>query len=220
MKGFKLNFKEQQIFGGIEDGITSLLISNKDRLYIHFGSLTSNGITFFTWYSADLHIGDTFTIQFLNITKTTVPQDTITNNLAKRRSEIELDLYRRLKQELTGGDSFPSKDKPCKEGLNIYYNKKKLEVAIEDDGMIFFNLSSHYTGDRMDIRGINYIKHERYIWRSSSLMLGDKIKIEIAEIDKPSTPIEITKDEMIIPSETKQAVFKELEKKLKRKGLI
>jgi hypothetical protein len=104
-------------------------------------------------------------------------------------------------------------------GLKIYHNNKKLEVAIKD-GMLFFNLFSYHGGNELNICGTNYIKHEKYIWKSSSIALGDKIKIEVAEINEPSAPTKIIKDKAIVQPKTKQEILRELEEKLKREGLI
>lgn len=100
MKGFVLNIGEKTVCGAIDNGITSVLISNKEGPFrLYFGSMDNKNISYI-WYVADLQLGDSFAITYEEVEHTSEPQ-----RIGDGRNTPEDDLrllesYHKLKQEL------------------------------------------------------------------------------------------------------------------------
>lgn len=100
MKGFTLKKGGNIISGAIEEGITSIILSNKDGVFrLHFGSLDKTGMQACTWYASDLELGDTLQICYTDVVNTSEPQEVLDYN-SLDHDKVELDYYYRLKREL------------------------------------------------------------------------------------------------------------------------
>lgn len=102
MNGFKLKINKEQVCGAIENGITSITVTNKEGKYrLHFGSLSSDGNTSYTWYASDLEMGDTLDIYFGDIIDSPIPVEIRNYDRPEQeRQKEDLEIYYRLKQEL------------------------------------------------------------------------------------------------------------------------
>lgn len=100
MRGFILKTGGKVILGGLDSGITSVLISNKEGPYrLCFGSMDDKNLSY-TWYAADLEQGESFIITYDEIEHVSEPQ-----RIGDGRNTHEDDLrllesYHKLKQEL------------------------------------------------------------------------------------------------------------------------
>lgn len=100
MKGFTLQKGNNIISGAIEEGITSIILTNKDGVFrLHFGSMDKTGMHAYTWYASDLELGDTLQICYTNIVNISEPQSILDYN-SLDHDKIELEYYHRLKKEL------------------------------------------------------------------------------------------------------------------------
>lgn len=105
-------------------------------------------------------------------------------------------------------------------GFEIQHNGKITKVAIKD-GKFYFIIDSYAAGDFMDIGGIDYEEHKKLTWCFlHPIQIGDKFDIRIVDIEDPSLPLEVKKDESIRRPPSKLELFRELEDELKKKGLI
>ena len=100
MKGFVLNTGNEIISGGLNNGGTNVLISNKEGLYrLNFGGVDDNGV-FYTWYNANLEIGNSFTLWYDEIADISPARKFLNNMNTAEDDKHALELYHKLKQEL------------------------------------------------------------------------------------------------------------------------
>jgi|CZCB01.1.fsa_nt_gi hypothetical protein len=105
-------------------------------------------------------------------------------------------------------------------GFKIYYRQETIKAAVSE-GMITFNLFNDKQNSRLYIGAIDYAENRRIEWHDfSEIEIGDKFEIEVSEIDTPSTPAKIVEDMKIERPKNKLEIFRELENKLKQKGLL
>lgn len=104
MKGFILKAADKVISGGLNSGITDVLISNKEFYYrLNFGGMDDANVSY-TWYSEEVQPGDIFTLRYEEISETSPAikvrdccQDYVSTNEDDREA---LEQYYRLKKEL------------------------------------------------------------------------------------------------------------------------
>ncbi|WP_320167775.1 hypothetical protein [Mangrovibacterium marinum] len=100
MKGFTLRKDNNIISGAIKEGITSIILTNKDGVFrLTFGSMDKTGMHAYTWYASDLEVGDTLQICYTDIVNISEPQVILDYN-SLDHDKLELDYYHRLKKEL------------------------------------------------------------------------------------------------------------------------
>jgi hypothetical protein len=105
-------------------------------------------------------------------------------------------------------------------GFEIQYRQEITKAAVPD-GAITLNLFSNNGNSRLYIGAIDYAENRRIEWHDFSLMeIGDIFEIKVSEIDTPSTPAKIVGDRKIERTKNKLEIFRELENKLKQKGLL
>lgn len=101
MKGFKLSIKGKQISGAIENGITGITItSEKGQCRVFMNSLNETGLLSYTWYSADLEIGDSLSISFEDITDVSEVQETVDHSNPDEIDKQLLKSYYKWREEL------------------------------------------------------------------------------------------------------------------------
>ncbi len=100
MKGFTLKKDNIIISGAIDEGITSIILTNKDGVFrLHFGRMDKTGMHSYTWYASDLELGDLLQICYTDIITISEPQ-VILDYSSLDHDKLELDYYYRLKREL------------------------------------------------------------------------------------------------------------------------
>lgn len=104
MKGFILKTPHKIISGGLDSGITDVLISNKEFYYkLHFGGLDDTNISY-TWHSVEVQPGDIFTISYQEINHPSpvikIRDYSKSNSPTNEDNRDTLAWYYRLKQEL------------------------------------------------------------------------------------------------------------------------
>ena len=102
MKGFKLQMNGECISGAIDNGITSILVSNKEGKYrVVFSSMDNTGMFSYTWYSSGMEIGDHLSISFEDIIHVSEVKETRDYNITLEESQKrDLETYYKLKAEL------------------------------------------------------------------------------------------------------------------------
>lgn len=101
MKIVNLQLNDKVFRGGIEVGITSILISFKKPQYsLTFGSLDDTGMKATTWMSSDIEIGDKLIISFDDATEVSNPIDTVDYNDISKIDDFRLKSYYQLRDEL------------------------------------------------------------------------------------------------------------------------
>ena len=110
MNSYTLQKDDNIISGAIKEGITSILLTNKDGVFrLHFGSLDKTGMHAYTWYASDLKIGDIFQICYTDVTNISEPQEFLDYN-SSDHDKLELDHYHRLKKELMEEGLLPNEN--------------------------------------------------------------------------------------------------------------
>lgn len=105
-------------------------------------------------------------------------------------------------------------------GFKIHYRNKRIRAAVPD-GDITINLFNNNGNSRLNIGAIDYAENRRIEWQVFSLIeIGDILEIKVSEIYTPSTPAKIVKDRKIERPKNRLEIFRELENKLKQKGLL
>ena len=100
MKGFVLNTGNESLSGGLENGITNVHISNKEGLYrLIFGGMDDDGV-FYTWYRANLELGDSFSLCYDEIVSVSSAKKSLDNRNTAEDDQYALESYHKLKQEL------------------------------------------------------------------------------------------------------------------------
>ncbi|MDR0604401.1 MAG: hypothetical protein LBG80_08890 [Bacteroidales bacterium] len=102
MKGFTLCVNEELIYGAIDEGITSVIVTCKEgQFHVYLGSLDKSGMLSYTWYAADMRTGDCLNICYEDITSVSEARETRDYNKSQEEPLKEsLELYRKLKKEL------------------------------------------------------------------------------------------------------------------------
>ena len=99
-RGFILQNGDEIVSGAIDEGITSIILTNKDGVFrLHFGSMDKTGMHSYTWYASDLELGDTLQICYTDVINISEPQEIMDYN-SLDHDKLELDYYHRLKKEL------------------------------------------------------------------------------------------------------------------------
>jgi hypothetical protein len=103
MKGFILCVDEECISGAVDEGITGIIVTYRDnQCRVHFSSLNKDGMQACIWYTADMKEDDCLNICFENITSVSETKKIIDyNKLPEESMKENLELYRKLKKELT-----------------------------------------------------------------------------------------------------------------------
>jgi hypothetical protein len=103
MQGFTLRVNNKCISGAIDEGITGVIVTNKEgRYHVCFSSLDKSGMLSYTWYAADMEEGDCLNICFEDIISVSEAQETRDYNKSRKEFQKEsLELYWKLKKELT-----------------------------------------------------------------------------------------------------------------------
>ena len=100
MKGFVLNTGNRTISGGLENGIAGVLITNKEGLYrLNFGGMDNDGVSY-TWYTANLEPGDSFTLCYDEIVDVSPAKKSLNNINTDEDDKRALESYYKLKAEL------------------------------------------------------------------------------------------------------------------------
>lgn len=100
MKGFTLRKDNNIISGTIKEGITSIILTNKDGMFrLTFGSMDKTGMHSYTWYASDLKLVGTLQICYTDVINISEPQE-VTDYNSMDHDKIELYSYYRLKREL------------------------------------------------------------------------------------------------------------------------
>jgi hypothetical protein len=100
MKGFILKTGSEIISAGLDNGLTDMLISNKEFYYLlKLGGLDAANISHI-WYNTELQLGDSFSITYDKIERISTPIR-IGNDLNTPEDDrVLLKSYYKLKQEL------------------------------------------------------------------------------------------------------------------------
>ena len=105
-------------------------------------------------------------------------------------------------------------------GFQIQYKDKVSNVAAPD-GMVTINIFQIKDDVRMNVQSSDYEKLSRNIWYDSlPIEFGDKINIQVKDLEQLSTPESIVEDAKIKRPKTKLEIFREVEDRLKKKGLL
>jgi len=100
MKGIILNTGNETIYGSLNNGIFGVLISNKDGIYkLNFGG-QDDDVTIYTWYKADLKLGDSFSLCYDEIVDVSSVIKIQKDKYVAEIDKLALDSYHKLKQEL------------------------------------------------------------------------------------------------------------------------
>ena len=96
MKGFELSRSGSVIHSALENGVTSVLISNKEGYCsIYIGGTDAAGVSY-TWASAKLESGDVIEVRYKDI-ETSQVSNIMDDDF---RNQVLLDTYQCLKKEL------------------------------------------------------------------------------------------------------------------------
>lgn len=105
-------------------------------------------------------------------------------------------------------------------GFQIHYKDEVSNVAVPD-GIITINIFQKIEEARLDVQSVDYSSSNRNIWYNSfPIEIGDVINIQVKEINEPSAPDMTIKGVKIKRPKAKLEIFREIEDKLKRKGLL
>ena len=101
MKGFELNINDNIISGGIENGLTGIVIScRENKCQLDFSSLDHTGMISSIWYSSILKLGDKIMIKAVEINHASAPAEIRDYKDKELMNKIDLDSYYRMRKEL------------------------------------------------------------------------------------------------------------------------
>lgn len=104
-------------------------------------------------------------------------------------------------------------------GFEIIHDGIKKRVAV-NDGLLTIHLFDNKGDCRIYTDAIDYEFSQRCIWYNwEKISLGDDFLMKFVEIDKPSIPF-CKEDIEVVKPITKMEIFRTLEAKLKKEGLI
>ena len=105
-------------------------------------------------------------------------------------------------------------------GFKIQTKEKIEKVAIKN-GMLTINIFTKKDSNCLYIGGVDYIEKKNYVWADFiPISLGDKLSIELSEIDETSVPSKVTINNNIESPTTKLENFRNLESYLKKEGVL
>lgn len=105
-------------------------------------------------------------------------------------------------------------------GFEIEFNQEKKKVGIKN-GMLTIHIFDNNGDARMYIGGVDYKRYKEFVWYNwIPIKLGDKISTKLTELVQSSEPYQETENQKIIRPKTKLEIFREMEDRLKRKGLL
>lgn len=102
MKGYQVLINNsQKISGGIHEGSTMVLITFRDGLFrVNFSSIDQTGMIAYTWYVADLKLGDKLDITYQEIIEDINPAQVVDYNNQEEMDRMALEGYYKMKAEL------------------------------------------------------------------------------------------------------------------------
>lgn len=104
-------------------------------------------------------------------------------------------------------------------GFEIIHDGNKIIVAV-NDGLLTIHLFDNKGDCRIYTDAIDYEFSQRSIWHNwKKISLGDDFLMKFVEIDEPSIPF-CKEDIEVVKPITKMEIFRTLEAKLKKEGLI
>ncbi|WP_320167774.1 hypothetical protein [Mangrovibacterium marinum] len=105
-------------------------------------------------------------------------------------------------------------------GFQIQYKDKVSNVVVVD-GIITINIFCKMEEAYMDVQNVDYKNSNRNIWYDSfPIEMGDLISIKVRDINESSVPDTTIEYLKMKRPKTKLEIFREMEDRLKRKGLL
>lgn len=105
-------------------------------------------------------------------------------------------------------------------GIEIKFNQVSNTVGIKN-GMLIIDILDNNGDGRLYIGAVDYEKRERLLWYDwDTIKLGDSFTLNLTETNVISSPIRIIEEQEVTPPKTKLEIFREVENRLKKKGLL
>lgn len=105
-------------------------------------------------------------------------------------------------------------------GFIIRHKNEEIKIAVKD-GLIIISVFENKGETRLSVGLFDYVNSTSSIYDRISLDMGDKLEVELAEVEENSQPVKVIKDNAIkrVPK-SKLEIFRLLEDELKKKGLL